>query len=44
MRTVDVWQWLEKTPKVKLFKESEGRFRFITLEQVQTILRELPAH
>jgi integrase len=43
-RAVDEWDWLEKAPKVKLFKEAEGRIRFITPEQVQALLRELPAH
>lgn len=43
-RAVDEWDWLEKAPKIKLFKEAEGRIRFITPEQVQTLLRELPAH
>ena len=43
-RAVEEWDWLEKAPKVKLFKESEGRVRFITPEQVQALLRELPPH
>lgn len=43
-RAVEEWDWLEKAPKVKLFKESEGRVRFITPEQVQALLQELPAH
>lgn len=43
-RAVDEWDWLEKAPKVKLFKESEGRIRFITPKQVQALLLELPAH
>jgi integrase len=43
-RAVDEWDWLGKAPKVKLFKESAGRIRFITAEQVQALLRELPAH
>lgn len=43
-RAVDEWDWLEKAPKIKLFKEAEGRIRFITPEQVQALLRELPAH
>lgn len=43
-RAVDEWDWLDKAPKIKLFKESEGRIRFITPEQVQTLLGELPAH
>lgn len=43
-RAVDEWEWLDKTPKVKLFKESDGRVRFITPEQVQALMRELPVH
>lgn len=43
-RAVDEWDWLEKSPKVKLFKEPEGRIRFITPEQVQRLLIELPVH
>ena len=43
-RAVDEWDWLGKAPKVKLFKEPIGRVRFITPEQVQTLLRELPVH
>src|SRR5438128_8803999 len=30
----DEWEWIDKTPKVKLFKEGPGRERSITPEQV----------
>ena len=43
-RAVDEWDWLDKAPKVKLFKEPEGRVRFITPEQVMRLLGELPMH
>lgn len=43
-RAVDEWDWLGKAPKVKLFKEAEGRIRFITPAQVEALLRELPVH
>lgn len=43
-RAVDEWDWLDKAPKVKLYKEPEGRVRFITPEQVMRLLRELPMH
>lgn len=43
-RAVEEWDWLEKAPKIKLFKENEGRVRFITPEQVQALMQELPAH
>ena len=38
------WEWVDKVPKVKLFKEALGRERSITREQVDTLLRELPEH
>jgi len=43
-RAVDEWDWLYKSPKVKLFREPQGRIRFITPEQLITLLRELPVH
>jgi len=43
-RSVDEWEMLEKAPKVKLFRESEGRTRTLSLEQVRALFRELPAH
>ena len=43
-RAVDEWDWLDKAPRIKLFKESEGRVRFITPDEVQALMRELPVH
>ena len=43
-RAVDEWDWLDKSPKVKLFKEPEGRIRFLTRDQFLVLLRELPIH
>lgn len=40
----DEWEWLEKVPKIKLFKETADRERSLTPEQAQDLLRELPAH
>src|SRR5262249_46518515 len=40
----DEWEWIDKAPKVKLFKEAPGRGRAITVEQAETLLSELPAH
>lgn len=42
LRARDEWEWIDKTPKVKLFKEGTGRERSITVEQAQTLLGELP--
>jgi len=44
LRARDEWEWIDKVPKVKLFKEGPGRERSITPEQVVTLLGELPAH
>ena len=38
------WEWLDKAPKVRLYKESTRRVRWITPEQVKQLLKELPLH
>jgi integrase len=38
------WEWIDRVPKVKLYREAKRRIRWITPEQAQTLLRELPAH
>lgn len=38
------WEWIEKAPKVRLYKEAKRRVRWITLEQVNVLLQELPQH
>jgi integrase len=43
-RARDEWEWIDRTPKVKLFREGPGRERSITKEQAATLLGELPAH
>lgn len=44
IRARDHWEWIEKVPKITLFKEPEGRERFLTFEQVIRLLEELPEH
>lgn len=44
IRARDEWEWLGNVPKVKLFKEPEGRERSITTEQANRLLAELPQH
>jgi integrase len=44
LRARDEWEWIDRTPKVKLFKEGPGRERSITPEQVVALLAELPLH
>ena len=44
LRSRDDWEWIDKVPKVKLFKEGSGRERSITVEQAEALLGELPEH
>jgi integrase len=44
LRARDEWEWVDKVPKVKLFKEGAGRERSISAEQAATLIGELPAH
>lgn len=44
LRARDEWEWIDKAPKVKLFKEGPGRERLITVRQAELLLGELPAH
>lgn len=44
LRARDEWEWIDKAPKVRLFKENPGRDRSITVEQAERLLAELPAH
>lgn len=43
-RARDEWEWLDKVPKVRLFKESNSRERSLTVSQAKALLAELPEH
>lgn len=38
------WEWIDKAPQVKLYKEPKRRVRWITPAQVKHLLAELPKH
>jgi integrase len=38
------WEWLEKAPTVRMYKEPKRRVRWITPAEVVTLLKELPEH
>ena len=38
------WEWIDRAPRIKLYREAKRRIRWITPKQVQTLLRELPEH
>lgn len=44
IKSRDEWEWIEKVPKVRLFKESASRERSLTPDQAQCLLDELPSH
>jgi integrase len=44
IRARDEWEWIEKVPKVRLFKETNSRERSLTVEQAKRLLGELPKH
>jgi integrase len=38
------WDWLEKSPKVRLLPEPNRRIRWLTKEEAERLLSELPEH
>jgi len=44
IRACQEWEWIERTPKIRLFKESNVRERALTIEQAKVLLNELPSH
>ncbi|MFZ3087945.1 MAG: site-specific integrase [Methylotenera sp.] len=42
IRARDEWEWIDKVPKIKLFKETSSRERSLTFDQAKRLLNELP--
>ena len=40
----DEWNWLQRFSKVRMLKEPRRRIRFLTREEADRLLEELPAH
>ena len=38
------WEWIDRVPQVKLYKEAKRRVRWLTPEQANRLLLELPQH
>jgi integrase len=38
------WEWIDRAPAIRFLKEPSRRIRFLTREQAETLLRELPSH
>jgi integrase len=38
------WEWIDRVPRIQLFRESSGRVRSLTQDELSRLLRELPEH
>jgi site-specific recombinase XerD len=43
-KAVYEWEWIDKAPRVKLYREAKRRIRWITPEQAKQLLAKLPEH
>lgn len=43
-KCVSDWEWLERSPKIRMLKEPTRRIRFLSREEAQGLLSALPAH
>jgi integrase len=43
-RACHEWEWIDKVPKIRLYPEPKRRIRWLTPEQVKTLLAELRPH
>jgi integrase len=43
-KCVNEWEWLDRAPYVRMFKEPTRRIRFLTREEARRLVAELPAH
>lgn len=44
IRARDEWEWVERVPKIRLFKEANDRERSLTQGEAKLLLQELPSH
>jgi len=43
-RACGEWEWIDRVPRFKLFREAEGRVRSLTPQEFDALRRELPTH
>ena len=43
-RAANDWEWFDRVPKVRMFREAQRRVRWLTRDQVADLLRHLPEH
>jgi len=43
-RAADEWEWIDKAPKIRTLEEPKRRVRWLTPEEAERLLAELPEH
>lgn len=43
-RACNEWEWIDRVPKFKMFKEAEGRIRSLSPQEFRRLIAELPPH
>lgn len=43
-RAMNEWEWIDSVPKIKMLKEPPGRIRWLTHQEANKLLKELPEH
>ncbi|WP_256207602.1 tyrosine-type recombinase/integrase [Nitrosomonas marina] len=38
------WEWIDKVPTIKLYREPKRRIRYLSIEEANKLLQELPVH
>lgn len=38
------WEWIQSAPKIRKMKESAGRLRWLTKDEISRLLKDLPLH
>ena len=41
-RACDEWEWLDRVPKVGMFRDQEGRIRSLSRDEYTRLIAELP--
>ena len=43
-RACNEWEWIDRVPKFKMFREADGRVRSLSPQEFERLCSELPAH
>ena len=43
-KAANEWEWLDREPKVRMYRENDRRVRFLVREEADRLIRELPMH